>query len=170
MTKEFSTAHCYGLTDLIDDTEHAFTDVIPLKNDKYVDQISKPSRNVHRFVLKTDDGFTGGQRMDWTTGFPTLAAVIMSRASSPRTSPMMTRSGRMRRLFLTQLARLNVSSLSRREQLSSKKGIQFKRVFDNDHAVGHRNKAQQRIEQKWFYRYLCGQMTMLAGRMESPSR
>ena len=44
----------------------------------------------------------------------------MSRASMPRTSPTMMRSGRMRRAFLTRSARLNSSSLSRREQLSSK--------------------------------------------------
>ena len=86
--------------------------------------------------------------------WPVFMACNMSSASSPRTSPTMMRSGRIRRALITKLPLLDRAlafdvgrpRFQARDVLLPQ--LQFGRVFDGDDALVFRNELGEHVEQR----------------------
>ena len=88
--------------------------------------------------------------------WPVFMACSMSSVSAPRHSPMMMRSGRIRRAFRTRSVAV-IGALAfdvRRPRFQPHDvlllQLQFGRVLDRDDALVVRNEARQRVEQRRF--------------------
>ena len=110
----------------------------------------------HRFetghAVARGVGVDRRQRPSW----PVFMACSMSSVSPPRHSPMMMRSGRIRRAFLHQVGGGDAALAFdvRRARFQPDDVVllqlQFGRVLDRDDALVVRNEARQRVEQRRF--------------------